>query len=364
MTPQDTLIPVVLVTGFLGAGKTSLLNRLLPDPALKDSLVIINEFGEIGLDHHLIEQASEDMVLLKSGCLCCTVRGDLIDTLRKLYLQRTKGEIPEFARVIIETTGLADPVPVLQALLVDPLVAARYRLESVVTLVDAVNGVDSISRHDEALRQAAVADRIIITKTDLADDASRAALRARLREINPSARYAEADLRTVDPLWIIGSGLYDPKTKSPDVLAWLNAEGVEAHHDDHHHHDHGHDHPHHHHHHHDDVNRHDDHIRAYSLSFDEAIPLRALELWVNTFTAFKGPDLLRVKGIIRVTDTDKPLVLHIVQHVVHPLLLLPRWPSDDRRTRLVAIVRDIPEETIRESFAAFASAARSEMAQP
>lgn len=353
MTPQDTLIPVILLTGFLGAGKTTVLNAWLHDPALKDTAVIINEFGEIGLDHDLVEEATEDMVLLKSGCLCCTVRGDLIETLRDLFLRRVRGEISDFARIVIETTGLADPAPVLHALLADPLVSARYRLESVVTVIDAVNGEETLNRHSEALKQAAVADRILVTKSDLASAAMRASLMARLKTINPTARFDWVEPGKASATWLLGSGLYNPASKTPDVLAWLNAEaaadqnGHDHHaHDDHRHHHHGHD-----------INRHDDHIRAFCVTYDKPVPMAALEMWLNTLTAFKGPDLLRIKGIVNVAELDKPVVIHGVQHVLHPLLVLPRWPSDDRRTRIVCITRDIPKETLQETLAAFAAGA-------
>ncbi|MDA0664001.1 MAG: GTP-binding protein, partial [Proteobacteria bacterium] len=253
-------LPVSVLTGFLGSGKTTVLAHLLRDPGMADTAVVINEFGEVGLDHMLVESSSDDITVLSSGCLCCTIRGDLIDTLRNLFRRRVKGEVPEFKRLVIETTGLADPAPILHTLMTDPLLAARYRLDGVITTVDGVHGLDQFDRQFETVKQAAVADRLLITKTDMAAPEGIAALKARLATINPAAAVHEIAHGTVDPALLFGAGLYNPATKSPDVARWLNEEAyaqVEA---EHHH---GHDHHHH------DVNRHDDHIRAFCLTAEE-----------------------------------------------------------------------------------------------
>jgi G3E family GTPase len=216
---QSSLIPVTLLTGFLGSGKTTVLNHVLKQPDMAATAVVVNEFGEIGLDHLLVERSSEDVVLLNSGCLCCTVRGDIVDTLTNLFVDRVKGKIPYFTRVAIETTGLADPAPILHTLMTDPIVAARYMLDGVVTTVDAVNGAATLDKQPEAVKQAAVADRLLLTKTDLADSATRQEIEARLEALNPSAVIVPVAQGAVDPARLFNIGFYDPATKSVDVGA-------------------------------------------------------------------------------------------------------------------------------------------------
>ena len=230
------LIPVTVLTGFLGSGKTTVLNHILKQPGMAETAVIVNEFGEIGIDHLLVESATDDIVLLNSGCLCCTVRGDIADTLLDLFVGRANGKVPHFRRVVIETTGLADPAPILHTLISDPLVAGRYSLDGVVTTVDAVNGAGTLDRQPEAVKQAAVADRLLLTKTDLAEPDAAAALKARLAALNPSAPLLPVAQGEVDPAVLFNLGFYDPQTKSIDVRRWLRDEAFEAGHE--HHHDH------------------------------------------------------------------------------------------------------------------------------
>ncbi|MCR9070367.1 MAG: GTP-binding protein [Alphaproteobacteria bacterium] len=329
-------IPVSVLTGFLGSGKTTLLNALLRDPALADTAVIVNEFGEIGLDHLLMESVDGEMTVMASGCICCTIRSDLESTLRDLLARARAGSIPQFRRVVVETTGLADPAPIVQMLLNNPLVSGFFRLDAVITTVDAVNGGGQLDTQDEALKQAAMADRLILTKTDLADSAATEALATRLASINPTAERIRAVSGAVAASRLFGAGWYDPDGKTPDVRRWLRDEALAVEHAHHH----G-DHDHH------DVNRHDGGIVAFAMTYEEPLDWDLVNTWLAGLREIHGEKLLRVKGILNLADEPDPVVIHGVQHVFHSPARLPSWPDGDRRSRIVFITRDLDEGTVR-----------------
>lgn len=320
-------LPVSILTGFLGSGKTTLLARLLRDPAMCRTAVIINEFGEVGLDHELIETSDESFVQLSNGCLCCNVRSDLTLTLHELAARRAAGSVPPFERVVVETTGLADPAPILHALMTDRDLAGIYAVDGVVTTVDAITGLATLDAHAVSVKQAAVADRIVLTKTDLAG-ANAEAIRRRLSVVNPGAPVLSAVCGAIAPAELFDAGLYDVDGKHPDVQAWLAQEAVAA--------AGGRLHPH-----------HDDDIASFCIVREEPLRAVTLALMVSALAENCGADLLRMKGIVRVAEyPGRPAVMHGVQHVYHAPVWLERWPSDDRRTRMVFIGRNLRESWV------------------
>ena len=340
--------PVTILTGFLGSGKTTLLNRALRDPALARTAVVINEFGEVSLDHALATTSDDTILVLENGCLCCTVFGDLVGTLNNLYHRREAGEVPAFDHVVIETSGLADPAPVAQAFLSEPTLAGLYRVASVVTTFDAVNGPGTLDRHDESIRQVALADHILITKLDLAPSPAEteAALRARLRRINPAAAIERVDDPALDAIALLSGVGFDPAASDAAAKNWLNLAAYEHHDDhgvDHESHDHphdGHGHPHH---------RHDASIASFAFIRDEPTSRYALQLLLNALEQNLGPNLLRVKGLVNVAEEpDRPAVIQGAQHLLHNIAWLDRWPDADRRTRIVFITQNIDRASVEE----------------
>jgi G3E family GTPase len=335
-------IPVTVLTGFLGAGKTTLLNRLLKAPEMAGTAVLINEFGEIGLDHLLVERLDEDTVLLNAGCLCCTVRGDLVRALRDLARRAEAGQ--EIRRVVVETTGLADPAPILQTLMSDPVALSAYALDGVVTLVDAAAGMATLDTQVEAVKQASMADRIVLSKTDLAPPGMAERLDRRLAALNPLAPRIRAVAGDVSPSALLGAGGFALEGRIPEVAAWMAAE-------EHHHHDHGH--------HHHDPNRHDAGIHAFGLTFDAPLPWEGIATWLEMLAVTRGESVLRVKGMLNIAGEERPVVVHGVQHLFHPPVRMAAWPAGhDRKSRITFVLRNLPREVVERGLAAFLDAAR------
>jgi G3E family GTPase len=313
------MIEALVLTGFLGSGKTTLLAHLLHQPQFSRTAVIINEFGEIGLDHDLVEASEESVIELQTGCLCCKIRNDLATTLHELLRRRDEGSITSFTRVAIETSGLADPAPILQTLMTDATIAGRIVLAGVLTTVDAVNAIDTLEREEISVKQVALADRLILTKTDLAGPMQLPLVR-RLQALNPTAPMLSAQRGQVDPAGLFDGRLHDPLAKFSDIQSWLGAQTTSS----------GHSH-----------RRHD--VDTYAIVRRNPIRAVTVTLFLETLCEHCGQDLLRLKGIVNILESpDRPAVIHGVQHVFHPPSWLARWPSDDRHSRIVFITRGVP----------------------
>lgn len=345
------LIPVTLLTGFLGSGKTTVLNHLVRQPELADALVIINEFGEMALDHLLVAHSTGNVLMeMSSGCLCCTIRSDLVKTLRDITWRFSRNGERQFRRVLIETTGLADPAPIIHTLMTDWQIASKYRLDGIVATVDLATGSYTLDQHVEAVKQAAMADALLLTKGDIATQADRDALVLRLRGLNPAAPRWEVRAGEIAPDKVLNLGLFSKQGKVSAVERWLSEE---AHVDKarHLHHAYAHQHAHadeeHAHH---DVNRHDDRIRAFCFSLDEPIPEQGLVNWLEQLKDLLGSNILRVKGILNIVGSAQPVAVHGVQHTFHAPIRLPVWPSQDRRSRIVFITQDVARSAIEATF--------------
>ena len=324
--------PVNLITGFLGSGKTTLLQRLLADPALTDSAVLINELGEVGLDHHLLGRIDETMVLLPSGCLCCTIRGELADAIKLLHERRETGAVPPFRRLVVESTGLADPFPILSTVQADPVLRHHFRPGNVITTVDAVNGAAQLVRHRESARQVAVADRLVLTKTDLAGDGEIETLVSRLRHLNPSAPLWRAAGAPLDADALLSHDVFATAGRNEGARRLFAAElGPPS----------------------DSSSPHDNSIRAFALAFDRPVDWTLFGLWLSMLLNRHGERMLRVKGILNVAGSATPVAVHGVQHLVHPPVHMAAWPDEDRRSRLVFIVDGLDRAVLSRSLVAF-----------
>ena len=345
-------LPVSLITGFLGSGKTTLLNKLLRHDGMVDSAVIINEFGEVGLDHLLVEAIEGEVAVLASGCVCCTLRSDLEQTLRNLLIRRDRGEVPHFSRILVETTGLADPAPIIQLLLNNPLVSHFLRLDAVVTTVDAINGLRQIDQHAEAVKQAALADLLLLTKTDLAEAQMIESLQRRLTALNPGAVRHTVAHGEIAPDALFGAALFDPSRKTVDIRRWINESAYDAQACDHAyvHDEHGHIHG--------DYGRRFN-IRACCLTSNEPLSWEAVSSWLGRLRQGAGEDLLRVKGILNLIGESAPVAIHGVHHVFHPPVQLDAWPDADHRSRIVFITRGIERADLEASFNEHVSAVQA-----
>lgn len=341
------LIPITVLTGFLGSGKTTVLNHLLRQPGMDGVVAIINEFGDVALDHLLVETSEERFALLDNGCVCCSVREDLVALLEDICVREARGILPPVRRILIETTGLADPVPVLHTLMTAPSIVARYRIDGVVVTVDAVNATSSLERHQEVIKQIAVADRVLLTKSDLAEAGTVAAVEQSIRSVNPAVSVIRVAHGAIAPDAVFEAGLFAPQARSEQVEAWF-ATAAKVHAQAHHHH-----------------HAHGAGISSYCLVVDEPIRWAAFSRWLDYVLALKGDDLLRFKALVNVDDRPEgPVVVHAVQHVLHPPIALKSWPSDDRSSRLVFIVRDIAADAIAHTLARFGEISRDSIARP
>ena len=343
---QDHRIPVTLLTGFLGSGKTTMLNHLLGHPAMANTAVVINEIGEIGLDQYFLDEAETDVVMLTNGCLCCVVNDDLEVTLSTIYGRRTSGDLPAFVRLVIETTGLANPAPVIEGFLSNPILSRCFRLDAVVATVDAVLGEKHLDEHVEAVTQVAVSDRLVLTKLDLVEDGPASRLQRRLALLNPRASQTRALFGAIDPDALFGAGLHDPSGRPTDMARWLGDSLVRPTDGGHDHQSHG----------------HDAQVSTFTLIIDEPIGWRPFSLWFKDLRINRGDNLLRVKGILDLVGEDGPVAIHGVHHIFHAPIALRRWPSGERKSRIVFVTRDLAKNEVAASFDQFVGSYRTETA--
>ena len=334
-------ITITVLTGFLGSGKTTILTSLIKQKQMAKAAIIINEFGEVGLDHDLIETTDEKVIELQNGCICCTIQGDLKTTLLNLLKKMEKGDISPFDHVIIETTGLADPVPIIHTLMTSLDLQRIYSIDGVITVVDTVNGESTYNAHEEAVKQTAFADRIILSKTDIADEIAINSLTKRIRKISPKVTIIKSDKKSLPVSKLLGLNDYNPQNKDWNVREWLQIEKNKSSNHTHNHHDHHHKH---------DVNRHGDDIETFAMVTSEPVSMTAVNFFLELLMSQMGENILRIKGILNIKGQSCPAVIHGVQHIFHPLEWLEKWPSEDKQSRLVFITKNIKRDIIDDLF--------------
>ena len=331
-------IGISVLTGFLGSGKTTILTSLIKQKQMANAAIIINEFGEVGLDHDLIETTDENVIELQNGCICCTIQDDLKTTLLNLLKKMEKGEISPFNHVIIETTGLADPVPIIHTLMTSLDLQRIYSIDGVITVVDSINGESTYNAHEEAVKQTAFADRIILSKTDIADKGTVNSLTKRIKAINPKVTIIKSDKSSLPVLKLLGLNDYNPQNKNWDVIKWLEIEKNKS---SNHLHDHNHKH---------DVNRHGDDIKTFAMVTSQPVSMTSVNFFLELLMSQMGENILRIKGILNIKGQSSPAVIHGVQHIFHPLEWLEKWPTKDKKSRLVFITKNINKNTIDDLF--------------
>ena len=345
MSAYSDLIPVNILTGALGSGKTTLLKALLRTPRLNGTMVLVNELGEIGIDHHLVEHASESTLLLENGCLCCAMRDDLKTALKDLHSRRSRSEIPRYERVVVETTGIADPVPIAYTLLAEPVLQHHYRLGNIVTVADAVNAPAQLERFAESVKQVALADRLVMSKLDIAGPRAIEALRQRLAALNPDAPILAGDSPDLDPVDLLIADIHDRRSKSREVTRWMRwtADAAAA------------------------SDAHDSHptdVSAFCFTFGTVLDWTAFGVWMSMLLHRHGDRVLRMKGLLNVAGVPGPVLVNGVQHLVHPPAHLDRWPDDDRRSRIVVITSGLDRDDLERSLHAFNALANPAPARP
>lgn len=327
-----------MVTGFLGSGKTTLVNRLVSHKHFKDTALIINEFGDIGIDHLLVREVDEQMVMLTKGCVCCTVRADIVTTLKELFQKRAAGAIPKFKRVLIETTGIADPAPVVYALTHSPIAKRFLYLDTVVTAIDPVHVMNTLEHHEECLRQIAVADVLMLTKRDLVSNTDALSIKDQIHRLNPNAIWQESENGDASPSHFFGNSLFVGKKAKPDLDQWLSSKK----------HDHSHS------------SKHKS-IETFTILREKPLSMQTFQAFHSTLLNFKDANILRIKGVLNIESAEGPLLIHGVQHVLSPLQWLKRWPSKDQRTRIVFITKGVSKDSIECMLSGFERTANVEM---